>query len=143
MSYQVKCESCNKVLDVKREPYQGAMCMSCIDNNLDIVVMSAPKEIGFFDENSRWISPMSYLIQNLDGKNYLIHRELALDELCEYDDDQTFYYRSQKYLKELTNMPSKEAAEEIIKSWWNAFNELKNFENKRDGKNEKHSICVY
>jgi len=35
MTYQVKCESCNKVLNVIREPYQGAMCMSCIENNLN------------------------------------------------------------------------------------------------------------
>ncbi|MFG3432791.1 hypothetical protein [Lysinibacillus fusiformis] len=35
MIYQVKCELSNKVLDVVKEPYQGAKCMSCIDNNLD------------------------------------------------------------------------------------------------------------
>lgn len=35
MIYQVKCELCNKVLDVLKEPYQGAKCMSCIEKNLD------------------------------------------------------------------------------------------------------------
>lgn len=126
MTYQIKCELCDKVLDVVIEPYQGAKCMSCIEKKLDIVVISAPKEIGFFDENKNWISPMKYLIQDLDGENYLIHRELALDELSKYNDDKIFYYQSRKYLKGLTNMPSKEAAEQIIKSWWNAFNDLKN-----------------
>ncbi|WP_260982703.1 hypothetical protein [Lysinibacillus fusiformis] len=35
MTYQVKCELCNKILDVVKEPYQGAKCMSCIENNLN------------------------------------------------------------------------------------------------------------
>lgn len=124
MTYQIKCITCNKVLDEAIEPYKGVVCMTCIEYNLDIVMMSAPKEVGFFN-NDEWVSPMNYLIHNLDGYNYLIHRELAVDEINKYSEERIFYYKSKKYLEGIANSTSKEGAESVIKSFWNAFSNMK------------------
>ncbi|UDK94874.1 hypothetical protein EYB33_00545 (plasmid) [Lysinibacillus sphaericus] len=77
MIYQVKCKTCNKLLDQVTEPNIEVECMACIENNLDIEVVTAPKEIGFFTMENKWTIPHNYLIENLNGLQFLIHRELV------------------------------------------------------------------
>lgn len=130
MKYQVKCKTCNKVLDQVDEPYIDVECMSCIENNLDIVVVTAPKEIGFFNVENKWTIPHNYLIENVNGRQFLIHRELSTNEVDKYEDARIFVYKSKKYLSTIASASSRDDAELRIKSFWDAF---KDTNDKKEG----------
>ncbi|TKI65287.1 YigZ family protein [Lysinibacillus mangiferihumi] len=130
MIYQVKCKTCNKLLDQVTEPNIEVECMACIENNLDIEVVTAPKEIGFFTMENKWTIPHNYLIENLNGLQFLIHRELAISEIDKYEEDRIFVYKSQKYLSTIARVSSREEAKSIIKSIWKSFSDTNN---KKDG----------
>lgn len=129
MKYKVTCKTCNKFLGEVIEPYKELECAACIESKFDIVVMSAPKEIGFFNEQNEWISPKVYLIERLDNCHYLIHRELAEDEIERYDKDRIFQYKSKKYLRGIANRTLKEEAKRVVRNYWSAFVDRTNNKN--------------
>jgi hypothetical protein len=67
----------------------------------------------------------SYLIQNLDNYNYLIHRELMNGEMRYYKSEDIFEYQGKFYIACVSNSPTEESAELDVKSYWRVLKTLK------------------
>lgn len=70
------------------------------------------------------IKPSSYLIQNVDDSDFLLHRELKENEISHFLEHDTFHYEGKTYLWVIANFPSEEAAKRAIQSYWNASKQL-------------------
>lgn len=70
------------------------------------------------------VKPCNYLIQNIDDHNFLIHRELSIDEYPYYKRERTFEYQNKKYLYGIVQTRSEKEAEMAIRFFWEAINQL-------------------
>lgn len=68
---------------------------------------------------------LSYLIQNIDDYNFVIHRGLEENEIKYYKNKEIYEYQGKHYLHCISNCPSEENAELAIKSYWKAIKQLK------------------
>lgn len=71
------------------------------------------------------IIPMDYLIE-VDGDNFLVHRELGTEEKKQYKREQIFEYEGKEYIHAINNFPSKELAEKAIETYWDGIKKLNN-----------------
>ncbi|PFM62711.1 hypothetical protein COJ48_18370 [Bacillus cereus] len=74
------------------------------------------------------ITPSNYLIQNVDGYNYLLYREIKQTEVEWFKEKKLFIYEGKTYVR-LANLASEENAMTAIKSYWRAMKELNSLPN--------------
>lgn len=88
--------------------------------NSEIKKMIAPWKTDSKNE----LKLKDYLIQGAGSDNFLIHREISLEEQRNYKNDEIFEYEGKKYLACIANCPSVEQAELAVLSYWNATRQL-------------------
>ncbi|MBG9530774.1 hypothetical protein ABE48_06105 [Bacillus thuringiensis] len=69
------------------------------------------------------LKPENYLIQNTDGYNFLLFREIKNHEIEKYEGELIIEHDNKHYMR-LANLPSEEDAMKVIKSYWRAIKEL-------------------
>ncbi|MED3102237.1 hypothetical protein P4325_29385 [Bacillus thuringiensis] len=81
-----------------------------------------PPEADFKGLN---IKPPNYLIEDRDGDNYSLFREIKQDEEWDFEGEFVIAYQDKCYLK-IANLADEEHAMAAIKSYWRAIKELSN-----------------
>ncbi|MGE7869341.1 hypothetical protein ACQKNO_24800 [Bacillus paramycoides] len=74
------------------------------------------------------IKPSNYLIQNADGYNFLLYREIKQTEVEWFKEEKLFIYEGKMYVR-LANLLNEENAMIAIKSYWRAIKELNSLKN--------------
>lgn len=74
------------------------------------------------------IKPSNYLIQNADGFNFLLYREIKQTEVEWFKEEKVFTHEGKFYVM-LANLPDEEHAMAAIKSYWRAIKELDSLTN--------------
>ncbi|EJQ36010.1 hypothetical protein IEE_05486 [Bacillus cereus BAG5X1-1] len=95
--------------------------MSEVFNELAIFtkVITPPEE----EFKGSKIKPSNYLIQNVDGFNFLLCREIEQTEIEWFKEEKLFLYEGKTYVM-LANLPDEEHAMAAINSYWRAIKEL-------------------
>ncbi|MBH0167139.1 hypothetical protein IHV12_19630 [Fictibacillus sp. 7GRE50] len=86
----------------------------------DFQVMNFPNTD--FKEND--IKPSNYLIEMVDSKVFVIHREITRSELPDYENDRTFLFQNKYYLSCIKHTPSLSEAEKVVQRYWEAMKQL-------------------
>ncbi|MFP3414335.1 hypothetical protein SB773_22540 [Bacillus sp. SIMBA_074] len=74
------------------------------------------------------IKPSNYLIQNADGDNFLLFREIKKDEIEVFEGERIIEYDGKSYMM-IANLPDEEHAMAAIQSYWRAIKELNSMTN--------------
>lgn len=82
--------------------------------------MTPPDDIA----NNASIKPCRYLIQNVDHYNFLIHKELNVDQQRSHESSTTFEYKGGVYLFAIANLPTEEQAVIAVYTYWRATDSL-------------------
>jgi len=76
------------------------------------------------------LKPPNYLIEKIDEKEYLIHREISSSEIDEYNEYSLLEYDEEMYLMGIVCTESEQEAEMAIHSYWKAVYQLNQFTEK-------------
>ncbi|MBU4643057.1 hypothetical protein [Bacillus toyonensis] len=88
------------------------------------------------------IKPSNYLIQNVDGYNFLLCREIKQTEVEWFKEEKLFVYEGGKTYVMLANLPDEEHAMAAIRSYWRGIKELCDLTEGKQPSRENHDKYV-